>query len=86
MGIEPLRAKWEAFGWAVQEIDGHNIPEIIKALEKSKDQHWEPSKPRVVIAHTIKGKGVSFIEDNWEWHAGHFTEDEYQRAREEVWG
>ncbi len=63
MGLEPLKAKWEAFGWHVHEIDGHNYQEIVTAL---KDTH--PEKPSMIIAHTIKGKGVSFMEGLVGWH------------------
>ena len=86
MNLEPLRSKWEAFGWSVQEIDGHDIPQIIGALEKAKDSDFEPGKPRVIIAHTVKGKGVSFMENASQWHAGHLTEEQYQLARKELWG
>jgi transketolase len=86
MNLEPLRSKWEAFGWSVQEIDGHDIPQITGALEEAKDSDFKPGKPRVIIAHTVKGKGVSFMENDWHWHAGHLTEEQYQLARKELWG
>ena len=65
MALEPLAAKWEAFGWHAQQIDGHDFVAISKALEcsKSRDQ-----KPSVIVADTIKGKGVSFMEDDNNWH------------------
>ncbi len=65
MALEPLAAKWEAFGWHTQEIDGHNFKKIKLALDKARE---EKSKPSVIVAHTIKGKGVSFMEDNNNWH------------------
>lgn len=65
MALEPLAAKWEAFGWHTQDIDGHNLAAIINALAAAKA---ETSKPSVIVAHTIKGKGVSFMEDDNNWH------------------
>ncbi len=65
MAIEPLAGKWAAFGWHAQEIDGHDLEAIQKALEAARS---EIDKPSVIVAHTIKGKGVSFMEDNNNWH------------------
>jgi transketolase len=65
LGLEPLVGKLEAFGWSVAEVDGHNL-EQIKALLDSTP--WRPGKPSVLIAHTTKGKGVSFMENKVEWH------------------
>jgi transketolase len=62
--VEPLAAKWQAFGWPVFEIDGHKIAEIDRAL----DQAEAAGKPCCIVAHTVKGKGVSFMENNPEWH------------------
>ena len=61
MALEPLAAKWEAFGWHAQEIDGHDFAAIGQALAVARD---ETRKPSVIVAHTIKGKGVSFMEDD----------------------
>ena len=63
--LEPLKDKWEAFGWHTQEIDGHNFKDISKSLDNAKK---EITRPSAIIAHTIKGKGVSFMEDNNNWH------------------
>jgi transketolase len=63
--IEPLRAKFEAFGWAVREVDGHNHASLADALSTTP---WASGKPSMLIAHTIKGKGVSFMENRVEWH------------------
>lgn len=63
--LGPLADKFRAFRWAVREIDGHNHEEIRAALESVP---WEPGKPNCLIAHTIKGKGVSFMEDKLLWH------------------
>ena len=65
MALEPLAAKWDAFGWHSQEIDGHNLEAIDQALAAARA---ETSKPSVIVAHTIKGKGVSFMEDDNNWH------------------
>ena len=65
MALEPLAAKWEAFGWHAQEIDGHDLAAIGQALAAARA---ETSKPSVIVAHTIKGKGVSFMEDDNNWH------------------
>jgi transketolase len=84
MDLEPLVAKWQAFGWAVCEIEGHDVAQIIEALEEAKDSAYAPGKPRMIIAHTTKGKGVSFMENDFRWHAGHLTEEQYQQARKEL--
>ena len=65
MALEPLAKKWEAFGWHTQEIDGHNLDSICQALDSARAETKHPS---VIVAHTIKGKGVSFMEDNNNWH------------------
>lgn len=83
MPIEPLKDKWISFGWMVKEIDGHNISEILNILEKLKEYQ---SKPTVVIAHTIKGKGVSFMENKAEWHGKAPNEEEFQLAMQELEG
>jgi transketolase len=63
--LEPLVAKWQAFGWPVVEIDGHDLGQIDKALEQTQATR---GKPCFIVAHTVKGKGVSFMENNPEWH------------------
>jgi transketolase len=67
MGVEPLTDKWRAFGWEVLEIDGHDMNAIAKAIDTA---HETEGKPVVVIAKTIKGKGVDFMEDQTKWHYG----------------
>lgn len=78
MAMEPLSLKWESFGWAAIEIDGHNHQEIIKALESITKQ------PKAIIAHTIKGKGISFIEDDNNWHYRSPSAQEVELARREL--
>jgi transketolase len=80
LNIEPLKNKWKAFGWEVREIDGHNFQEIEGALLKPP----VPGKPVVIIARTIKGKGVSFMEGDNIWHYKAPSEEEYQRALKEL--
>ena len=63
--LEPLKEKFEAFNWHVQVIDGHNFDQIIGAIGTA---HAEFSKPSVIIANTIPGKGISFMERRFEWH------------------
>jgi transketolase len=65
LGLEPLPAKFAAFGWSVREVDGHDHAALGDALGATP---WEPGKPSMLIAHTIKGKGVSFMENSVEWH------------------
>ncbi len=81
LDIEPLEDKWRAFGWEVIEIDGHNFEEIEKALTESAP---EEGKPRVIIARTIKGKGVSFMEGENIYHYKAPSDEEYQRALKEL--
>lgn len=64
MGSPKWKEKWEAFGWQVDEVDGHNMEEFKAAIKKPCDS----AKPRAVIAHTVKGKGVSIMENNPKWH------------------
>ncbi|MDD5711286.1 MAG: transketolase [Smithellaceae bacterium] len=65
IGLEPLFDKWRAFRWAVREVDGHDHMQVERALAGVPFEHGKPS---VVIAHTVKGKGISFMEDNLAWH------------------
>ena len=65
LGLEPLRAKWEAFGWEVRESDGHDLASLTGLLSAAP---WHPGRPSVLIAHTTKGKGVSFMEGQVLWH------------------
>lgn len=84
MTLDPFAAKWAAFGWHVSEVDGHDLPAIMEALAQARAVETAPGKPRVVIARTVKGKGVSFMEASDGWHAGHLTVEQYQTAMAEV--
>jgi transketolase len=81
LNIEPLKDKWKAFGWEVLEIDGHNFEEIEKAFITSSTGE---GKPVIIIAKTIKGKGVSFMEGENIWHYKAPSEEEYQKALKEI--
>ena len=65
IALEPLAERWRAFGWAVREIDGHDMPELLQAFS---EVPFQPGKPSCLIARTRKGRGVSFMEDRAEWH------------------
>ncbi len=65
LALEPFSAKWEAFGWAVREIDGHDVSQIENAF---KDMPFQKGKPSCLIGHTVKGKGVGFMENELLWH------------------
>lgn len=78
LDLKSLKDKWKAFNWEVIEIDGHNFEKIDLALKK------KSNKPKAIIANTIKGKGVSFMEDDNNWHYKSPSEEELKLALEEV--
>ena len=82
INIEPLVKKFEAFGWNTLEIDGNNMAQVVKTLQKAKNN--SSYSPIVIISHTIKGKGIPFIEGKVEWHSHNFSEEEYQKAKREL--
>lgn len=77
--LEPLADKWAAFGWRVVEVDGHDHTQLLSAYESAPD-----GRPTIVIAHTVKGKGVSFMEGRVEWHHKVPTEDQVSQALAEL--
>ncbi len=81
MGIEPLGDKWKSFGWHVIEVDGHDIAALQKAFAEAAATKGQPT---VLIAHTIKGKGVSFMENNPKFHGQAPTPEEAQKALQEL--
>jgi len=81
VGLEPLPEKWKSFGWNVIIIDGHNMRQIIEALEKAANAR---SRPTVIIMKTVKGKGVSFMENNAGFHGRACNDEEYAKAVEEL--
>lgn len=76
-----LAGRWAAFGWRVLEVDGHDLAAVIDVLERAKAAKGAPV---AVIAHTVKGKGVSFMEDNYLWHSRIPTKEELQQALDEL--
>ncbi len=81
VGLEPLAKKWESFGWHVQEIDGHDPGSIIAAFASAREVADIPS---VIIAHTVKGKGVAFMENENRFHGSAPTREEMRKALEEL--
>ena len=81
MSIEPFPQKWSAFGWHVIEVNGHDFPQLIDAFAQAGETK---GKPTVIIAHTVKGKGVSFMENNPEFHGKAPTADELKIALKEL--
>ena len=81
--MEPLADKWRAFGWSVQEIDGHDVEALMAALAAVP---FEPGRPSAIIARTVKGKGVSFMENDLEWHYRPPNDQDLRRALLEISG
>ncbi|MGL4533700.1 MAG: transketolase [Fusobacteriaceae bacterium] len=81
MGVEPLDKKWEAFGWNVLVVDGHDFKEIFQALDTARETK---GKPTMIIARTVKGKGISFMENVCGFHGVAPTNEETERAVEEL--
>lgn len=77
MSIEPVVKRWESFGWVVRQINGHKMKEIVEVLEKVP---LKKGKPTAIIAQTVKGKGVPFMENRREWHRKDITKEEIQEA------
>lgn len=81
MALEPLAEKWRSFGWQVDEVDGHDIGALI---EKFKSARSVSNQPVIIIAHTIKGKGVSFVETDFRFHGRALTPEQAEKARDEI--
>jgi transketolase len=81
MSLNPLKAKWEAFGWSAIEVDGHDISALIQALSQNQNG---TGKPLAIVAHTIKGKGVSFMQDDNNWHYRIPKQEEVVQAGKEL--
>lgn len=84
MALAPLRSKWEAFGWEALEINGHDYAEIGEALEVAKKT--DRNRPLAIVAHTVKGRGVSFMQDDNNWHYRIPNEEEVKKAEKELLG
>ena len=80
--LEPYAAKWKAFGWRVVEIDGHDMATIVNAIDNLPAA--TDDTPTVIIGNTVKGHGVSFMENNVAWHAGMVSEDDWNKAKDEL--
>ena len=81
MAIKPLKEKWQSFGWSAYEADGHNIGQLVGLMSNIPDGS---GKPVAIIAHTVKGKGVSFMEDDNNWHYRIPTADEVNEAKRKL--
>jgi len=81
MNVEPIADKWKAFGWEVQTIDGHNMKEILDAFDKAEKVKGKPS---LIVAKTIKGKGVSFMENKVDFHGKAPSKEEAEQALKEL--
>lgn len=81
MNIEPVAAKWKAFNWNVLEIDGHDFMQIIESLESMRTRHGKPS---IIIARTVKGKGVSFMENVVDFHGKALSKEQMEEALKEL--
>lgn len=78
---ENPHAKWEAFGWAVTEIDGHDFRDILRACAWARENRGRPS---LIVARTVKGKGISYMENDFNWHSKPVTDEDLRVAREEL--
>jgi transketolase len=81
MNLDPLNKKWDAFGWHVIEIDGHDLKQVYDALTKAPETKGQPT---VIIAHTVKGKGVSFMENNVDFHGKAPSAEQLEKALKEL--
>ncbi len=81
LNTDPVDEKFEAFGWAVRHVDGHNINELMAAFDALP---FEKDKPSLIIAHTVKGKGVSYMENQLKWHHGVPDKQQYADAIQEL--
>lgn len=85
MDLEPLDSKWSAFGWKVSHLpDGHDLPLVIQTLDSALNQ--PSSGPLIVLADTVSGKGVSFMEGTWQWHLGFLGSSDLERSLAELKG
>jgi transketolase len=80
--MNPYPEKWSSFGWNVIEVDGHNMAELVSAVDRLPASNSD--KPTAIVANTVKGKGVSFMERQIKWHAGTLSEEDTQKALDEL--
>ncbi|HDP24782.1 MAG TPA: transketolase [Deltaproteobacteria bacterium] len=83
MALEPLADKWRAFGFLVKEVNGHSYPELYETIQAA---NTEKGAPVVIIAHTVKGKGVDFMENDVRWHYGGLDSDMLEKAKQKLAG
>lgn len=82
LDLEPFADKWRAFGWAAEEVDGHDVGQLRAAVQRTP---FDPNKPSVILCHTIKGRGISFVENNLNWHhKNKVSEDEVKALLAEL--
>ena len=81
MSLEPMRERWEAFGWQVFEVAGNDMAELVKTFDAF---NYSSDKPKLIISHTTKGNGISFMEKIAKWHHGVPDEAQYQQALQEI--
>jgi transketolase len=81
MALEPLAEKWQSFGWVVREVDGHDVMAIIERIQELQQIEKQPA---ILIAHTVKGKGVSFVEKDFTYHGRPIMGELAEKAREEI--
>jgi len=81
MPLEPLKDKWSSFGWAVFKADGHDVRSLHSAITESKKV---TGKPAIIIAKTVKGCGISFMEGKWQWHSGAIDENQFRQCLAEL--
>jgi len=81
LNLSPLSARWQAFGWDVHEVDGHSYVDL---ADKFTALDFEGNQPHVLIAHTVSGKGVSFMEHQVKWHYWPMSDQEYRQALSEI--
>jgi transketolase len=81
MELDDLRAKWEAFGWRAFDAPGHDMAELVRLLNLAPDPE---GRPTAIIAHTTKGRGISFMEDDNNWHYRTMTDDDLQKVLREL--
>ena len=81
MSLEPFADKWRAFGFIVKEVDGHNFNELSEAIDFALENKGAPV---MIIANTIKGEGIDFMEDNYLWHYGAIDDEKYAKAKESL--
>jgi transketolase len=81
MSLEPMRERWEAFGWEVFDVQGNDISDIVKTFDRL---NYQNEKPKLLISHTTKGNGVSFMEGGAKWHHGVPKDEQYRDAIQEI--